>query len=74
MSASSNVGDHVIASQLPLPEGVKLLDDPHRLVVSISAPSAKAEEVTTEVAAPAEEGAEPEVIRRGKAAEEESEE
>jgi large subunit ribosomal protein L25 len=69
-----NVGDHVIASQLPLPEGVKLLDDPHKLVVSISAPSAKAEEVTTEVAAPAEEGAEPEVIRRGKAAEEESEE
>jgi len=68
------VGDHVTAGQLPLPAGVKLLDDPQRLVVSISAHGAKAEEEPAAVAAPTEEGAEPEVIRRGKVAEEESEE
>jgi large subunit ribosomal protein L25 len=67
-------GDHVTADQLPLPEGVKLLDDPHRIVVTIAVHGQKPEEEAAAVEAPAEEGAEPEVIRRGKAAEEESEE
>ena len=69
-----DLGDHVTAGQLPLPEGVKLLDDPNRLVVSVGTHIAKPEEEPAAAAAPAEEGAEPEVIRRGKAAEEESEE
>jgi large subunit ribosomal protein L25 len=69
-----DVGDHVIASQLPLPEGARLIDDPNKLIVAIAAHGAKAEAEPAAAAAPVEEGAEPEVIRRGKAAEEESEE
>ena len=67
-------GDHVTADQLPLPEGVRLLDDPHKIVVTIAVHGQKPEEEAAAAEAPAEEGAEPEVIRRGKAAEEESEE
>jgi large subunit ribosomal protein L25 len=49
-------------SDLPIPEGVKVLDDPDRVVVTIAL--ARAEE-TPEVAAAAE-TAEPEVIKKGK--------
>jgi large subunit ribosomal protein L25 len=69
-----DLGNQVTAGQIPLPEGVKLLDDSHRLVVAVGSHIAKPEEEPAAAVAPAEEGAEPEVIRRGKAAEEESEE
>lgn len=66
------IGEHLAASDIQLPEGAKLLDDPHKILVTIEGRAAAEEEV----AAPAtEEMAEPEVIRRGKAeAEEEAEE
>jgi large subunit ribosomal protein L25 len=60
-------------SDLKLPEGVKVLDDPDRVVVGVT--HLRAEVV--EVVAPVEEGAvpaEPEVIARGKKPEEEEEE
>jgi large subunit ribosomal protein L25 len=66
------IGEHVAAGEVQLPPGVKLLDDPHKILVTIEGRAAAEEEVA---AAPAEEMAEPEVIRRGKAeAEEEAEE
>ncbi len=52
-----------------MPEGVRLLDDPHKLLVTIKTHGKEAEEEAP-AEAPAEEGAEPEVIRKGKAAEE----
>jgi len=67
------IGEHVAAGDVKLPPGVKLLDDPHKILVTIEGRAAAAEEEVA--AAPAEEMAEPEVIRRGKAeAEEEAEE
>lgn len=66
-----HIGQHVSAADVALPAGAKLLDDPHKILVTIEGRAAAAEE---EVAAPAaEEMAEPEVIRRGKAEEEEEE-
>jgi len=67
------IGEHIAAGDVQLPEGVKLLDDPHKILVTIEGRAVAAEE---EVAAPpAEEMPEPEVIRRGKAeVEEEAEE
>jgi large subunit ribosomal protein L25 len=68
-----HVGQHAEAKDLVLPEGVTLIDDANRVIVSVAV--AKAEEE----AAPAEgalvEGAptEPEVIGRGKTDEEEEE-
>jgi large subunit ribosomal protein L25 len=67
-----NVGDHITAADLTLPEGVKLMDDGHKMIVTIEAHGAKGEE--EEEAAPAvasEESAEPVVIKRGKAITEE---
>ncbi len=66
------IGQHLSAADVPLPAGAKLLDDPHKILVTIEGRAAAAEE---EVVAPATgEMAEPEVIRRGKAEEEEEEE
>ena len=53
-------------SDLKLPEGVKVLDDPERVVVGVTVARAEVSEVTAE---PVEEGAvpaEPEVISKGK--------
>lgn len=58
-------------SELTLPEGVKIMDDPERVVVGVTHARA---EIVPEVAAPTEEAAapaEPEVIARGKKPEEE---
>jgi large subunit ribosomal protein L25 len=60
-------------ADLKLPEGVKVLDDPDRVVVGVTVARAEVAEVT---AVPAEEGAvpaEPEVISKGKKTEEEEE-
>jgi len=68
-----HVGQHAEAKDLVLPEGVRLAEDPHRVLVSVAVTKAEAE-------APAEAGAlleaertEPEIIGRGKAEDEEGE-
>jgi large subunit ribosomal protein L25 len=63
------LGEHLNASAVALPEGVKLLDDPNKLLVTIKTHAKEVEEEPA-AAAPVEEGTEPEVIRRGKVAEE----
>ncbi len=71
----SGLGMHqyIRISELQLPEGIKVLDDPERVVVGVT--HMRAEVVPTPEAAPLEEvPAEPEVIARGKKPEEESEE
>ena len=66
-----HIGQHVEAGQIELPEGVELTDEPGRVIASVSHMRA------TETAAGGEEGlletetAQPEVIRRGKVAEDE---
>jgi len=67
--------EYVRISELKLPEGVKVLDDPERVVVGVT--HARAEVLPTPEAAVAEgeaAPAEPEVIARGKKPEEETEE
>jgi len=61
------VGQHLVVADLTLPDGVKLLDPEHKMVVTIEAHGAKAEEEVAAAVAPTEEMAEPEVIKRGKA-------
>ncbi len=60
------IGDHLSAKDLPIPEGVKLIQDPERVIVGILAPRLE-EEVAPAAAATTEEAAEPEVIKKGKA-------
>jgi large subunit ribosomal protein L25 len=67
----SNLGihDYIRISDLTIPEGVKVLDDPERVVVGVGVP--RAEETPEETAAAATtELAEPEVIKKGKIEEE----
>jgi large subunit ribosomal protein L25 len=68
-----HVGQHSEAKDLVLPEGVTLVEEPNRVVVSVAV--AKAEEEAAPAEGAAVEGAptEPEVIGRGKADEEEEE-
>ena len=56
-------------SDLKLPEGIKVLDDPDRVVVGVTHAKAEAEPVAAEVVAGAV-PAEPEVIKKGKPEEE----
>lgn len=60
------INDFIRVSELPIQEGVKILEDESRVIVSVSAPRAEAVPETEE-----EEEIEPEVIRKGKAEEEE---
>ncbi|MFI5143544.1 MAG: 50S ribosomal protein L25 [Thermoanaerobaculales bacterium] len=70
------VGGHITAGEISLTEGVRLVDDSHRILVTVGVPHVVKEPEPEVVvgeeaaAAPGEEGAEPEVIRRGKATEE----
>ena len=66
------LGQHVTAGEMALPEGVKLLDDPRKMIATVKTHAKEVEEVKPEEAAAAatEEAAEPEVIKRGKAVEE----
>ena len=70
------LGQHVTVAEITLPEGVKLLDDPRKMVATVKTHAKEVEEVKPEEAAAVEGevAAEPEVIKRGKAAEEEGEE
>lgn len=69
-----HVNQHISARDLPLPEGVELLEEPDRVIVAVSYSEIE-EEVAAEAEAAeellAEEPEEPEVIRRGKVTEEE---
>jgi large subunit ribosomal protein L25 len=66
------VGDAVHVSDLTVPEAVKILSNPDDLVVRVT--RLAAEEVEAPVAAVAVASTEPEVIKKGKTEEEESEE
>ena len=69
------LGQHIAASELALPEGVKLLDDARKMIATVKTHAKEVEEAKpAEVAAAGEEAAEPEVIKRGKAVEEGDEE
>jgi large subunit ribosomal protein L25 len=60
-----HVGQHAEMGQLTLPEGVTLLEEPHRMFVSLV--HAKAEEAPAEgTATVAAAGSEPEVLKKGK--------
>jgi len=69
------IGDHLEAGALKLPEGVTLLEEPERVIVSVTYPQ-RAEEKEEEEAEELLEAEreEPEVIRRGKEEAEEGEE
>ena len=67
------IGHSIHVSELSLPEGVEVLNDPEAPVCVVAAPRAVVEE-TAAVAEPVEGEAEPEVIGKGKEAEEEGEE
>jgi large subunit ribosomal protein L25 len=68
-----HINQHAEAKDLALPEGVKLADDPNRVIVSVAVTKAEEEKPAEgEVAEGA--AAEPEVIGRGKTDEEEGEE
>ena len=68
LSGLTEIGDSILVQDLPLPAGVVALDDPETLVVVVSTPIAEEEEEVEEVL---EEGAEPEVIDKGRAEEDE---
>ncbi len=67
-----SIGQHLSISDIQVKEEVKILDDPERTIVVISAP--KVEEVAAPVEAEEEEAEEPEVIKKGKEEAEEKEE
>ena len=69
------LGQHIAASELALPEGVRLLDDARKMIATVKTHAKEVEEAKpVEAAAAGEEAAEPEVIKRGKAVEEGDEE
>jgi len=68
------LSQHLTAADIPLPQGAKLVDDPHKVIVTVATPHAQVEEEVKApeegaAAAAGEEAAEPEVIKRGKAVE-----
>jgi large subunit ribosomal protein L25 len=66
------VGQHVEAGQLQLPPGVTLVEEPDRVIVSLThakveaEPAAEGEAAAAAATPVAGEAAEPEVIKRGK--------
>ena len=60
-----HIGDHLSGKDLVLPEGVRLLMDPERVIVGVLAPRLE-EEVTPVAVAATGEAVEPEVIKKGK--------
>ena len=68
-----HVGQHLEAKALVLPDGVTLIDEPNRVIVSVSVAKAEEEAPAAEGALAEGAAAEPEVIGRGKADEDEGE-
>ena len=73
VSSLFEIGDSILVSDIELPEGILVLDDPDGLIVVASSAIAEEEEEVVEEEV-LEEGAEPEIIDKGKAEEEEEEE
>jgi large subunit ribosomal protein L25 len=72
------LSEHITAAQVALPDDVKLLDDSHKVVVTVEAHGIKTSEeeeaeAAAAAAAAASEAPEPEVIRRARGGEEEGE-
>lgn len=73
------LGEHLVAASVSLPEGAELLDDPGKVIVTVEKHGIKLEEEEEEAeaeelaAAEDEEESEPEVIRRGKTSDEDEE-
>lgn len=63
--SSLEIGDSIRVSEITLPDGVELLEDPERTICSVLPPTVMKEE-EEEAEVPAEEGAEPEVIGRAR--------
>jgi len=63
------IGDAIRIAQLVAPEGVEVVDDPEKVVVHVTHPTAEKEPEVAAEAAP--EITEPEVLKKGKAATEE---
>jgi large subunit ribosomal protein L25 len=71
LSGLYEIGDSILVKDLKLPDGIQVLTDPDTLVVVVSAPTAE-EELEEEIEEVEDlEGAEPEVIEKGKVEEEE---
>ncbi len=70
---SLTIGHSLHVSDVKLPDGVELADDPEMTIAVVSAPKEEAEPVVSEAATP-EVAPEPELIRKPKAGEEEGEE
>jgi large subunit ribosomal protein L25 len=61
ISGMENIGDSILVKDLPVPDGITILDDPETMVVVATAPTVEIEEEPEEELE-IEEGAEPEVI------------
>jgi large subunit ribosomal protein L25 len=70
ISGLVEIGDSILVSDLVVPEGVEILNDPEDVVVVILAPAVEEEEEEEEEEVELEEGEEPEVVERGKLEEE----
>jgi len=71
VSGLIEIGDSILVQDISLPDGIQVLDDPEGLIVVASAPIAEEVEEEVEEEIILEEGAEPEVIDKGKPEEEE---
>jgi len=65
-----HINQNVSVADLPVTEGVRILDEPSTVIAVVVPPRTEAVAVEEEEAEPTEEGAEPEVIKKGKEAEE----
>lgn len=66
-----SIGDALRVSDVPAPEGVEVVDDAEKVVLHVAHPAHEEVAAPPEIEAAAEEPAEPEVLRKGKAATEE---
>lgn len=73
ISSMLKIGDGIHVRDIVVSDKVKLLDEMNEMIVLATAPKAEVEEVVTPEVAAVEEGAEPEVVEKGKKEEEPAE-
>jgi large subunit ribosomal protein L25 len=73
ISGMLKIGDGIHVRDIVVSDKVKLLDEMNEMIVLATAPKAEVEEVVTPEVAAVEEGAEPEVVEKGKKEEEPAE-
>ena len=73
ISGLSEIGDSILVGDLIIPDGIQVMNDPDDVVVVVIAQAAEEVEEVEEEEVELEEGAEPEVLERGKGEEEEEE-